>query len=302
MTPRDLISRAGRALFAGLLCCALSPAVRAAEAPARIVSVGGAVTEILYDLGLSDRIVGLDTTSLFPPEALKQKPNVGYMRALSVEGVLSLKPDLVLAVEGAGPPDALEALGRTGIRIARVPEALTPQAVEDRIRLVGGLAGAEPRAQALAAQVSARFVALDTLRPAGGKPVRVLFVLSLQNGRVLAGGRGTAADSMITLAGGMNAAAVEGYKPMGDEAIIAAAPDVVLMMQTGAAPVSAATLFAMPAFAATPAARRQALVTMDGLALLGFGPRTPEVLRDLMLAFHPGLTLPPLPAAPGAGR
>src|SRR4051812_20647211 len=76
----------------------------------RIVSVGGAVTEILYELGLKDRIVAVDTTSLYPVEALKQKPNVGYMRALSAEGVLGLNPSLVLAIDGAGPKETIAVL------------------------------------------------------------------------------------------------------------------------------------------------------------------------------------------------
>ena len=73
----------------------------------RIVSIGGAVTEILYALGLKDRVVAVDATSLYPDEALKQKPSVGYFRALSAEGVLGLNPSLVLAIDGAGPKETV---------------------------------------------------------------------------------------------------------------------------------------------------------------------------------------------------
>src|SRR5690349_12078465 len=76
----------------------------------RIVSIGGAVTEILYALGLKERIVAIDSTSLYPPDAAREKPSVGYMRALSAEGVLGLNPSLVLASEGSGPKETIAVL------------------------------------------------------------------------------------------------------------------------------------------------------------------------------------------------
>ena len=134
------------------------------------------------------------------------------------------------------------------------------------------------------------------MRPRTAKPPRVLFVLSLQNGRPMVGGRGTAADAMIRLAGGANAAdAIDGYKPMTDEGIIAAAPDVILKMNNGNMVGAPDDIFSLPAFAATPAAANRALIAMDGLYLLGFGLRSPDAVRDLMAALYPSLTLPPLP-------
>ena len=102
-------------------------------------------------------------------------------------------------------------------------------------------------------------------------------------------GRGSSADAIIAEAGAVNAAsAVDGFKPVTDEGIIAAAPDVVLMMARGNHAANPAEVFALPAFSATPAATQKALVTMDGLYLLGFGPRTPQAARDLMAAVYGG--------------
>jgi iron complex transport system substrate-binding protein len=260
-----------------------------AGASARIVAVGGAITEVLYALGLQDKVVGVDTTSQWPPEALKEKKSVGYVRALSAEGVLSLRPTLVIAVEGAGPPDALALLRESGTPIADVPEAFTADAVVNKIAVIGKAAGAAERAQALAERVRAGFVALDAQRARLPARKRVLFVLSTQNGRTMVGGRNSTADGIIALAGGINAAAaVEGYKPMTDEAIINAAPDYILMMRhTAAHGSSADELFAAPAFSQTPAAKAKALIRMDGLYLLGFGPRTPDAARDLMGLLYP---------------
>jgi iron complex transport system substrate-binding protein len=262
----------------------------------RIVSIGGAVTETIYALGLQDRIVGVDTTSLYPPAALKRTPNVGYMRALSAEGILSLKPTWVIAIDGSGPPTVLKLVGDAGVPLTMIHDDPSPEGVAAKIETIGKLLGAEEKAVALANETRARFTLVEQMRPRAAKPPRVLFILSLQNGRPMVGGRGTAADAIIRLAGGANAAdAIDGYKPMTDEGVIAAAPDVVLKMNNGNMVGNPDDTFALPAFSATPAAAKRALIGMDGLYLLGFGPRSPDAVRELMAALYPTLTLPPLP-------
>ena len=270
-----------------------------AQTPARIVVAGGVITEVLYALGLQDRIVGVDSTSQFPGEALKDKANIGYVRALSAEGVLSLKPSLVMLIEGAGPPDAVSLLNESGVKLVRITDGLTPDGVATKIAAIGAAVGAAEPAERLAARTRAGFDELASLRSTVAKKRRVLFLLSLQNGRTLVGGRNSTADAIISLAGGLNVAdAIEGYKPMTDEAIAAAAPEMVLMMRNSSAHnITPDELFAMPSFAQTPAAAGKRLVHMDGLYLLGFGPRTPMAARDLMAAIYPEAGIPKLKAA-----
>lgn len=270
-----------------------------AQTPARIVVAGGVITEVLYALGLQDRIVGVDSTSQFPGEALKDKANIGYVRALSAEGVLSLKPSLVMLIEGAGPPDAVSLLNESGVKLVRITDGLTPDDVATRIAAIGAAVGAAAPAERLAARARAGFEELASLRSTVAKKRRVLFLLSLQNGRALVGGRNSTADAIISLAGGLNVAdAIEGYKPMTDEAIAAAAPEMVLMMRNSSAHnITPDELFAMPSFAQTPAAAGKRLLHMDGLYLLGFGPRTPMAARDLMAAIYPEAGIPKLKAA-----
>ncbi|HMN70376.1 MAG TPA: ABC transporter substrate-binding protein [Rhodoblastus sp.] len=253
----------------------------------RIVALGGAVTEILYALGQQDRIVAVDTTSLYPPEALKTKPNVGYFRALSAEGILSVQPTLVVAVDGAGPPAALAAIEQAHVPVERAPDTPTPEGVATKIRAVGRAVQAQAQADKLADDVERRFGELAEARAKIKDRKRVLFILSLQNGRAIVGGRGTAADAMITLAGGVNAAAdLQGYKPMTDEALLAAAPEAIVMMDLGP-DAKTEDVFARPALAGSPAARTHALISMNGLYLIGFGPRAPEAARDLMARLYP---------------
>jgi iron complex transport system substrate-binding protein len=281
-------------------------AFAAEPAGARIVAIGGAVTEIVYALGLADRLVGVDTTSLYPPEALKERPNVGYMRALSAEGILSLNPDLVVAMAGSGPPAVLKLVEEAGVRLVTIPDDPTPAGAVEKIRMIGRLLGAEAPADKLAADVERRFAALATARKAVTTPVRALFVLTLQGGRPLVAGTKTAADGMIALAGAINVGAgFEGYKVMTDEAIIAAAPEVVVMMANGGAPPTPDAVFALPALAATPAGADRRLVSADGLWLLGFGPRTPEAAGFLLKAFYPDRPTPAgldLLEAPATGK
>jgi iron complex transport system substrate-binding protein len=261
-------------------------AAAGAKEPDRIVAIGGAITEILYALGLETQIVGVDTTSLYPAEALKTKPSVGYFRAFSAEGVLSLKPSLVIAADAAGPADAIKLVQDAGVDFERLPDDFSPEGIEKKIEAIGRLAHAEDKAAQLARKVADDFRELAALRAGVNGQTRVLLVLAIPDGRPLVAGRGTAADAMIRLAGGVNVSAFQGYKQMIDEAIVAAAPDVIVLMGNGKQP-SADEIFAMAAFAMTPAAKERRLVMMDGLALLGFGPRTPDAAKELLVAFYP---------------
>jgi len=266
----------------------------------RIVSVGGAVTEVLYALGLGDRIVAVDTTSLFPADALKTKPNVGYMRALSAEGVLGLNPSLVLAIEGAGPPPTIAVLEAATVPLVRVPDRYTAEGILDKIAMIADVAGVPDQGKCIASQVKADLDALSVLRAKVTQQKKVMFIISMQGGKAMVAGRNTAADGIIKLAGGVNAIdAYDGYKQIADEAVIAAAPDTVLVMQGQQMPLDAKGVFAHPAFAPTPAAAKQSFVAMDGLYLLGFGPRTAKAARDLAGSLYPALGSEKLPSENG---
>lgn len=258
--------------------------------PTRIVSIGGAITEILYALGFDDRIAGVDATSLYPAAALHDKPNVGYMRQLSPEGVLGLNPSLVLAVQGSGPKETMEVLEAAKVPLVLVPETFSEQGLVDKIRLVGHAMGADPRAECLSAAVSHDLAELRNLRARVTKPVRVMFVMSLLDGRAMAAGQKTAANEIIQLAGAVNAVeGYDGYKMISDEAIVAAKPDVVLSIQRGKDSLQAEAIYAHPAFALTPAAANRSFISMEGLYLLGFGPRTAAAARDLSAKLYPAL-------------
>jgi iron complex transport system substrate-binding protein len=256
----------------------------------RIVSIGGAVTEILYALGHANHIVAVDSTSLYPQDALKTKANVGYMRQLSPEGVLGLSPSLVLAAEGSGPKEAVSVLQAASVPFVTVPDHFTGEGVIEKIQLVAAATGSDARGTCLVTKAKADLAALQSLRSRIKTPSRVLFVLSLNNGRAMVAGRDTAADGIIRLAGGTNAASdFDGYKIMNEEGIVAAKPDAVLAMERQGMKLTGDDIFAAPGFGLTPAAARRSFMSMEGLYLLGFGPRTTRAARDLARSLYPDL-------------
>lgn len=284
--------------------------------PARVVGLGGSATEIAFAVGAGDLLIGRDSSSTFPPEA-QGLADVGYMRQLSPEGVLSAAPDLILAEEGAGPPQAVEVLKSAKVDYVELPEPRDAAGIVARIEAAGAALGREAEAEQVAAQTRADLdaVAQVVARDARPRP-RVLFVLSMQGGRVMAAGKDTSADVMIGLAGGQNAAAgLSGWKPMTDEAILSAAPDVVVMMRRGDSEADKAAGFdepdrmreqvlGHPAIAATPAGRNGAFVVMPGLYLLGLGPRAGKAAMELHAAIHGDAAAAPADgdAAPAAPR
>lgn len=287
MTPAFSL-RAGLAaavlLFAG---SAAAQDLHAFADPSRLVSIGGSLTEIVYALGEQDKLIARDQTALYPPEAL-DVPDIGYMRQLSPESVLSVGPSALMVLEGSGPPEALEVLESAGVEYQTVPESFTAEGVLAKIRAVGTLLDDEAKAEQLVAEVEAQFKALADKVAAIETPRRVLFVLSTQGGKIQAAGTGTAANGILVLAGAQNVITdYSGYKALTDEAIIAAAPEVILMMDRGGEHAAGdAELFANPAIAQTPAGKAHAIIRLEGAYLLGFGPRTAAAAAELADALY----------------
>lgn len=254
---------------------------------AKIVSIGGSVTEIIYALGEEGRLVARDSTSTFPEQATAL-PDIGYMRAISPEGVLGIGPDAIVTLEGSGPPEALDVLKKASIPFVFVPDRFDAQGLVAKIETIGAALGVREKAAALSASVKSDLDKSRALTANVSDRKRVLFILSLQGGKVLASGSDTAANGIIAMAGGANAIdQFSGYKPLTDEAIITAQPDLILMMDRGGDHSAANDdMAAHPALSQTPAVKSGAIVRMDGAYLLGFGPRTAAAARDLAKALY----------------
>lgn len=259
-------------------------AAAAQEAHQRIVSVGGAVTEIVYALGEGQRLVARDTTSNHPAQVL-ELPNVGYIRRLSPEGILSVNPDLILTEQGAGPPEAVALLQEADLPFVTVPDGYTPQAIQAKIMAVATALGVEAKGHDLAADVQRDLTAaLAEVTDLSDK--KVMFILSMAGGRIMAAGANTSAQGIIQLAGARNAFdGFEGFKPVTDEAVSQTDADVILLMtREGDLAITDEMLFSHPAILATPAGQSRSVVRMDGMLMLGFSVRTPQAVRALSQA------------------
>ncbi len=253
----------------------------------RLISLGGGLTEVVFALGAENQLVGTDTTSLYPVAA-QQTPKVGYLRSLSAEGLLSLRPTSLVASSDAGPPVVLDQLRSARVRVELVPIDHTWAEVQRKVQAVGRATSKMAESRLLQDRLetewqdSLSFIA--AYKPA--RPPRVMFILS-HSGSPMVSGSGTAADAVIRFIGARNAlSGFQGYRPMTAEAVAAASPDVVLLTTQGLEAMGGAEPFwSRPEWRLTSAWRqrqsRETLIHRDALELLGFTPRLPGLVRDL---------------------
>ncbi|MEM1125019.1 MAG: hemin ABC transporter substrate-binding protein [Bacteroidota bacterium] len=252
----------------------------------RIITLGGSITEIVYALGLGDQIVATDLSSTFPP-AIMEKPRLGYFRRASAEGILSQEPSLIISTEGLGPPPVLEQLRTAGVPLLILEEATSVEAAADRIRTVAQVLEREELGEGLVQDMerdvaAARELQDDTQRPG------VLFIYARGVGAVSVAGTDTGAESMIELAGGSNVVtAYEGYRPITAEAVVTAAPDVILIPARGLESIGGVDgLLEQPGIALTPAGQNRRVVAVDDALLLSFGPRLGTGVLDMTRALY----------------
>ncbi|MET3599048.1 heme/hemin ABC transporter substrate-binding protein [Martelella mangrovi] len=274
-------------LIAGMLLAGIT-AAKAAEPlkdPSRLVTIGGSVTEIVYALGAGDSVIGRDTTSIYPPEALAL-PDIGYMRQLSPEGILSVDPSAIISIDGAGPPETLDVMKNADVDMAIVPEDYSRDGILEKVSTIGTLLGREDEAKQLADDIAAELDPILEENAARAPEDRksAIFILSLRGGKVMGSGTGTAANGVIEAAGLENALAdFAGYKALSDEAVIEAAPDVILLMDGAAGNhvPSDEDVAAQPALALTPAGEAMEIHRIDPVGMMNFGPRFGENLATL---------------------
>jgi iron complex transport system substrate-binding protein len=251
----------------------------------KLVTVSGAITEVVYLLGAEGQLVGTDTTSLYPAAA-RATPKVGYMRQLSAEGLLSLKPDAIIATNESGPSVVLDQVRSAGVKVEIIEADHSWGEVQRKVQAVGRAAAREAQARELQARLDAEWARVQQRvadsRARKVRTPRVLFVLSHSASPQVSGEK-TAAHSVIGFAGGVNAlGGFQGYRPMTAEAMASAAPDVILTStQSIEAHGGVDRFWQRPELALTPAFKKRSLVTQDALLLLGFGPRMPAAIAEL---------------------
>jgi iron complex transport system substrate-binding protein len=256
----------------------------------RIVPLNGDLAETVWTLGLGRNIVGVDTSATYPA-SLARLAKIGYQRSLSAEGILSLQPTVVVGSEAAGPPEVIEQLRGAGVTVLIVPELEAIDAGPRKLRLLGRALGVPRRGERLARQVEAQIaLARQEAGDTSSRP-RVLFLYLRGDTVQLVAGRGSRSNSLIMAAGGIDAGAevgINGYQPITAEALVAAAPEVIVCLSAGLASVGGVDgLLRIPGVVQTPAGRSRRVLAYDDQWLLGLGPRTGSALRLLVRDLHP---------------
>jgi iron complex transport system substrate-binding protein len=251
----------------------------------RLISIGGALTEIIYLLKADTELVGVDTTSIYPTAATRL-PNVGYARSLSSEGILALRPTQLITTEDAGPPIVLRQIVDAGIPLSILPSSHQLKDVIDRVRTIGELVHKTDAAKALVSRLVLEWN--NTQKRVVNSKInntRVLFILSQNPSQLMVGGEKTSAAAMIAYAGARNAiSGLSGFKPLTPEAVIAANPDVLLLTDQGIKSVGGiGGVLRLPGIKQTRAGREQKVVSLEAMYLLGFGPRMPLAVAELNL-------------------
>lgn len=268
------------------------------ESTDRVVAVdlAGSIAATAWALGFGDTLVGVDQSTTFPgTEDLVQVTSGGH--TINAEAVIGLKPDVVITDGTVGPRDVIEQLRDVGITVVFVDSTPSFEGAQDLARQVAAVYGSpdagEQLAERIAADVEATTAEVARLAPADDTDrVRMVFLYLRGNAGVYyMFGEESGADDLIDALGGVDVAGElgwEGMRPMTDEALIAADPDLIITMTGGLESTGGieGLLEEKPAVALTAAGQNERIVDMDDGTVLSFGPRSAEVIEALARAIY----------------
>ncbi|MGO1850810.1 heme/hemin ABC transporter substrate-binding protein [Microbacterium sp.] len=257
------------------------------------VDLAGSIAATVWGLGFGETLVGVDQSTTFPgTEDLDRVTSGGH--TVNAETIIGLAPDVVGTV---GPRDVIEQLRDVGITVVFVDNDPSFQGAEELVRQVAGVYGApevgELLAERIGQEIDATIAEVADLVPDDeADRLRILFLYLRGNAGVYyLFGSESGADELISALGCVDVAGElgwEGMRPMTDEALVAADPDLILTMTGGIASVGGVDglLQEKPAVALTTAGEKRRIVDMEDGAVLSFGPRSATVIDALARAIY----------------
>ena len=269
------------------------------------LDISGTIASTVFALGLGDNVVGRDASTDFP--GTQDLPVVTKSsHTLNAEAILELAPTVVVTDTSIGPKEVRQQLRDAGVAVVVVSSDHRLDTVTDHVTQIAHALGVPARGDALSARLTADIAhaqaEIDAVAPvAESDRPRVLFLYARGSANIYyIFGQDSGADSLIDAVDGIDVAGEigwEGMKPMTAEALVAAQPDVIVMMTDGLDSVGGVDglLTAIPAVAQTPAGAHRRVIDMADTAVLSFGPRSPEIIRALARALYAPA------AAPGPG-
>ena len=286
-------------MFGILLCIAVADSIEVTDAEGntvivassdRIVSLNGSTTEILFALGVGEKVVGCDASSTYPKGVIEKLPSIGYQYGLNAEGILSLNPTLVIGRDDVRPPQVVQQLRMAGVTVLLLPEPRSFEGAKQRLLTIGKAVGREKKAEELIETLNNDIKKLEAKLASrkGQTQQKALFLYLRGTQTTLVLGTDTAPGAMFDIVGAENAAgSIKGNKPMTAEAVIAAQPDVYVLFSTGLESIGGVDgLLKLPGLAHTPAGQNRRVVTLDGQYLSGFGPRCGRAALDLFQGIY----------------
>lgn len=245
----------------------------------RIVSLNGAISEIVYDLGHGKELVGRDVTSTYPAYVRDSVKDLGHVRSIGMEAIMALRPTLILASKNDMNPKLEEKIKASGISYQLFDQKFSVEGTKNLIKEVSQFLGSN-NTQPLMDKIDAD---IAKVKPLAHQP-KVLFIYARGAGTMLVAGEGTPMVDMIRLAGGENAVkGITDFKPLTQEALVNSNPDVLLLFNSGLESLGGkeGIIKAIPALSQTNAGKNQAIITMEGGLLSDFGPRVGKAAYEL---------------------
>lgn len=260
------------------------------------LDLSGSLAATVFGLGLGDSVVGRDTSTGFPEAAdLPLVTQNGH--ELNGEAILALEPTVILTDSSIGPWDVVLQMRDSGIPVVVLSPQRNLDNIDDLVTQVAAALGAPAAGEALNAQiaseVSATMADIAALAPSdpADRPRVMFFYVRGNAGIYYIFGEGSGADALIESLGAVDVAKEigwQGMRPMTAEALIDAAPDVLIMMTKGLESVDGVDglLERIPAVAETPAGQHRRIIDMNDTEVMSFGPRTAAVLDALARALY----------------
>ena len=245
----------------------------------KIVSVGGSITETVVALGHSNELIGVDLSSSYPKEITSKLPNVGYWIDLPQEGILSLKPEVVIISNQAGPKKLVDSLPSYGIKTYIIDDQPSIESAKKKIMQVGEVLKEEQKAQQIIARIEKNVSKIQEEIKSKKKP-KVLFLFSRGEGTTMAAGTDTKAGVMIGLAGGENIVTTKQFSQISGEAILQMNPDVIITSNH-----TVETGIDKNIVDSTNAGKNGKIFNMDMILISGFTVRTDTALQELSCMF-----------------
>jgi iron complex transport system substrate-binding protein len=273
-------------LFIFILLFSLSAS---AQNPERIITAGSAITEIICALGDCDKIIASDRTSLYPPE-IQKLPSIGYRTSISAEGIIALKPTLVILEKDYVNDHVQTQISAVGIKLLVVERSENAEGTKANILKVAATLSRVTEGKKLVSKIEAELSSAATLLASVKNKPRVLCVYNRGAESVSIAGSHTFADILKYVGAETAIQGVEGYKPMNAETIISANPDYILFFEAGLQSIGGVEgALKIQGIAQTTAGQKKQIIGMEGIKLSNFGPRLGEAVNELLLLLHPEL-------------